>query len=130
MIDGDGATAIEFSSSTEIWATIPEGAGMSELRPSTLPPDRSRSPANYRVHNPALSTIRNIVIGSRRTSVRLEAVFWVALHDIAEQQQRTVHQIVTELASHRLESSLASAIRVYVLVYYQARVATGDREAS
>jgi predicted DNA-binding ribbon-helix-helix protein len=66
-------------------------------------------------------TIRNIVIGSRRTSVRLESAFWAALQDIAQQQQRTVNRIVTEIAGRRREYSLASAIRVYVLEYYQAQ---------
>lgn len=45
-------------------------------------------------------------MGSRRTSVSLEAVFWVVLQEIAKQQQRTVNRIVTEIASRRPEFHL------------------------
>ncbi len=74
-------------------------------------------------------------MGSRRTSVSLEAVFWVVLKDIAKQQQRTVNRIVTEIASRRPESTLASAIRVYVVEQLSRSTGTvelmaRDREAS
>jgi predicted DNA-binding ribbon-helix-helix protein len=63
---------------------------------------------------------RNIVVGGRRTSVRLEPAMWDALREIAAREQRTLHQLVTDIDSHREASSLTAAIRVFIVVYWRA----------
>ena len=64
--------------------------------------------------------IRNVVVGGRRTSVRLEPVIWDALADIAGRLNRTVNALVTEIERDRTASSLTAAIRVYVVDFYRS----------
>jgi len=64
--------------------------------------------------------LRNIVVGSKRTSVRLEPAIWVALNEVARQQRRTLRCLVTEIDNQRQESSLTAAIRVYVVEFYRS----------
>lgn len=79
------------------------------------PPGRPRAePAANR----SSLVIRNVVVGGRRTSVRLEPVMWEALHDIAGRDGRSIHQIVTDIDRDRTASSLTAAIRVYIVDYY------------
>jgi len=66
--------------------------------------------------------MRNIVVAGRRTSVRLEPMMWDALSEIADQEQKTVHQLVTEVDRQRTESSLTAAIRVYIVRFYRSVV--------
>lgn len=63
--------------------------------------------------------IRNVVVGGRRTSVRLEPVIWDALADIAGRLNRTVNGLVTEIERDRTASSLTAAIRVFVVDFYR-----------
>lgn len=64
--------------------------------------------------------IRNIVVGGRRTSVRLEPVMWEALRDIARHREITMHALVTDIDSSRTASSLTAGIRVYIVDFYRA----------
>jgi predicted DNA-binding ribbon-helix-helix protein len=68
---------------------------------------------------------RNVTVGGRRTSVRLEPAMWDALREIAARERRTLHEIITEIDRQREASSLTAAIRVYIVVYWrtQAEVA-------
>jgi len=69
---------------------------------------------------PSSLVIRNIVVGGRRTSVRLEPVMWEALKDIARRQEVTVHDLVTEIDRQREGSSLTAAIRIHIVDFYRA----------
>lgn len=80
-------------------------------------PRRSR---RYHDTAPSSLVIRNIVVGGRRTSVRLEPAMWDALHEIMQRQQVTVHDLVTEIDRERTASSLTAAIRVYIVDFYRA----------
>jgi predicted DNA-binding ribbon-helix-helix protein len=71
--------------------------------------------------------IHNLVVGGHRTSVRLEPVMWDALHDIARRLRVTTHDLVTEIDRERTESSLTSAIRVYIVDFYHTAVSPGGR---
>ena len=61
---------------------------------------------------------RNVVLDNRRTSLRLEPVFWEALGEIAEREGLTVNELCTRIDSTREERSLTAGIRVYVLGYF------------
>src|SRR6266571_7194129 len=74
---------------------------------------------------PSSLVIRNVVVGSHRTSVRLEPVMWDALHDIARRLRVTVHDLVTEIDRKRTASSLTAAIRVYIVDFYRAAALPG-----
>ena len=61
---------------------------------------------------------RNILIAGRRTSVTLEPQVWSILHDIAELQKCNIHELCSFIYERKNpESSLASAIRVFLLSY-------------
>jgi predicted DNA-binding ribbon-helix-helix protein len=68
---------------------------------------------------------RNVRIGGHRTSVRLEPPMWDALREICLREHSSMHEIVTQIAGQRSESSLTAAIRVYLLLYFHA-AATDD----
>ena len=62
---------------------------------------------------------QNVVVAGRRTSVRLEAAMWDALREIGHREGRSVHEVCTEVAAQRRESSLTSGLRSYILNYYR-----------
>jgi predicted DNA-binding ribbon-helix-helix protein len=69
---------------------------------------------------PSSLVIHNVVVGSHRTSVRLEPVMWDALRDIAHRHRVTLHNLVTDIDRERTASSLTAAIRVYIVDFYRA----------
>jgi len=81
---------------------------------------------------------RNIIVGGRRTSMRLAPFFWDALDDIARREALTIHELCT-LIKERLDQqahfrgdavedkvTLTSAVRVLITLYYR-RAATEQR---
>lgn len=70
----------------------------------------------------------NIVINSRRTSVRLEPEMWECLADIAGRERITLNELCARISSKRHQSSLTSAIRVFVLGYYRQLVGPLDAQ--
>jgi predicted DNA-binding ribbon-helix-helix protein len=75
------------------------------------PPARSRDPSSL--------TIRNVVVGGHRTSVRLEPLMWDSLRDIAQRRGMSVNDLVTEIDTNRHTSGLTAAIRVYIVDFYR-----------
>lgn len=71
---------------------------------------------------------RNLRIGRKRTCVRLEQAMWDALEEILERENRTIHELCTEIDRRRHESTLTAAVRVYILGYFMA-AATGPGHA-
>ena len=66
-------------------------------------------------------TKRSLTLKGHRTSVSLEDPFWDAFRKIAEEKDRPINALAAEIDAERgLEIGLASAIRLYVLRYYQA----------
>ena len=66
---------------------------------------------------------RSIVIGGHKSSISLEDEFWAALKEIAKERGRTLNELVTEIDQSRAASNLSSAIRTFVLLYFQAKTA-------
>ena len=62
---------------------------------------------------------RSIVIAGHKTSVSLEDAFWRGLKDIAGDRDITLSDLVAEIDLERRLGNLSSAIRLYVLSYYQ-----------
>jgi len=61
---------------------------------------------------------RNVQIGDRRTSVTLEPQVWRILHDVAEKQNCSIHDLCTFINDRKnADSSLSSAIRVFLMSY-------------
>lgn len=69
---------------------------------------------------------RSLTLHGHRTSVSLEDPFWNAFRDIAIETGKPINVLATEIDKLRgVESGLASAIRVYVLGYYQTKAQDG-----
>ncbi len=62
---------------------------------------------------------RNVTIQDRRTSLRLEPAMWDALHEIAQRESISVHDLCTRVELERQESTLTAGIRVFILGYYR-----------
>ena len=62
---------------------------------------------------------RSIVLEGHKTSVSLEDAFWDALKDIAKWKQKTVTELVSSVNLDRKHPNLSSALRLFVLNYYQ-----------
>lgn len=62
---------------------------------------------------------RNVMVGSHRTSMRLEPEMWDALGEIAQREGITVHQLCSRVSTVRRQSSLTSAIRVVIVEYFR-----------
>lgn len=90
--------------------------------PRRSPRDRDKSLSSL--------VIRNVVVAGRRTSVRLEPVMWEALQDIARRQERTIHDVVTQIDRERTASSLTAAIRIYIVGFYRAAAGGEPRRAA
>jgi predicted DNA-binding ribbon-helix-helix protein len=60
----------------------------------------------------------DVYLPSRKTTVRLEHVFWDCLRDIAASRNVSVRHLTSEIAAER-HANLSSAIRVYVLNFYR-----------
>lgn len=71
----------------------------------------------------------NVWVDGHRTSVRLEAVMWQALHEIADREEMSIHQVIT-VVSHRQHqnASLTATIRAFLVAYYRA-VSRGNTQS-
>ena len=62
---------------------------------------------------------RSIVIDGRKTSIGIEDDYWNSLQEIAHQRNETVSRLVTRIDAERKFANLSSAIRLFVLGFYQ-----------
>jgi predicted DNA-binding ribbon-helix-helix protein len=73
---------------------------------------------------------RSIVIAGHKTSVSLEDAFWKGLKDIAGDRDTTLSDLVAEIDLERRQGNLSSAIRLFVLGYYQANAGATQHQVS
>ena len=64
---------------------------------------------------------RSLTLKGHRTSISLEDAFWQALQTIAEQKSKSVTNLVEEIDKHRGNTGLSTALRLYILKYYQRK---------
>ncbi len=71
---------------------------------------------------PGASTLinRNVTVGGRRTSLRLEPAMWDALEEICRREEMSQHQLCAKIDERRRASSLTAAIRVFIVNYFRA----------
>ncbi|WP_299374757.1 ribbon-helix-helix domain-containing protein [uncultured Tateyamaria sp.] len=63
---------------------------------------------------------RSLTLKGHRTSVSLEAEFWIAFREIAAAKSMPINALASDIDAERdPETGLASAIRVYVLAWYK-----------
>jgi predicted DNA-binding ribbon-helix-helix protein len=83
----------------------------------------SRSvPCNRRMAIKSSIVKRSIYLARHKTSVSIEDGFWKALKEIASRRRMTLSQLIGEIDTHRQRPNLSSAIRLFVLDYYQSQV--------
>ena len=70
---------------------------------------------------------RSIIIGKHKTSVSLEEAFWQGLKDIAASRRVPLRNLVNSIDTERQHGNLSSAIRLFVLDYYQKGTASPNR---
>jgi predicted DNA-binding ribbon-helix-helix protein len=71
---------------------------------------------------------RSIVVGSHKTSISLEDLFWTSLKQIARERAMTVSAIIGVLDASNERGNLSSTIRVFVLKHYQNRAEKPQRD--
>jgi predicted DNA-binding ribbon-helix-helix protein len=72
---------------------------------------------------------RSIVIGSHKTSISLEDIFWTCLKQIAHERATTVSEIIGALDASDKRGNLSSTIRVFVLERYLNSAADPQHDA-
>jgi predicted DNA-binding ribbon-helix-helix protein len=91
--------------------------------------DEHGADASDRGAAPVSAAPRNVWVGARYTTLRLEPIFWEGLADIAASRRQTVNDVITEVEKRRRRGTLTSAVRVRVLRFYrdvvEAREAAG-----
>lgn len=69
----------------------------------------------------------SVTLHGHRTSISLEAPFWVELRAISREKSLPINALVAEIdAARGMDSGLASAIRVYVLEVLKSRLSTSE----
>lgn len=64
---------------------------------------------------------RSLTLAGHRTSVSLEDDFWRAFRHISDETGKPINVLAAEIDASREDIGLASAIRVYVLRWYQGQ---------
>lgn len=64
---------------------------------------------------------RSFSVKGHKTSVSLEAPFWAALKDAAEEDRVTVAAIIADIDGKRAGAGLSSAVRVWLLARYRSK---------
>ncbi len=71
---------------------------------------------------------RNVRIGQRRTSLRLDPASWDALEEICQREGMTRHELCTRIDGLDIASSFTASVRVFILTYFRS-AATGKGHA-
>ena len=71
----------------------------------------------------------SIRVVGRKTGVSLEPQFWAALKEIATERGLSVSALVTGVNADRGNANLSSAIRVFVLRYYEDQISALNQQA-
>jgi predicted DNA-binding ribbon-helix-helix protein len=69
----------------------------------------------------------SILINGHKTSISLEDDFWNSLKEIAKERGGTLSQLIAKIDAERKFANLSSAIRLFVLQYYQDQCTSRER---
>jgi|SRR5215475_10583581 len=75
-------------------------------------------------HSPVIK--RSIMLAGNKTSISLENQFWDALHEIARRENSAVCALIEQIDTDRTSHNLSSAVRLYVLNYFQSAHRSAD----
>jgi predicted DNA-binding ribbon-helix-helix protein len=71
---------------------------------------------------------RSVVLDGHKTSISLEEAFWKGLKDIAERQHQSLSEMIGGIDAVREQGNLSSAVRLFVLDYYQGLASEEHRQ--
>lgn len=63
---------------------------------------------------------RNVVVGGRRTSIRMEPLQWESLAEICRREGRATNDVVGLIDQKRGDSALTAALRIFILSYFRS----------
>ena len=86
----------------------------------TISSQRGEAPARPAGRGVTTLVIRNITIGGRRTTMRLEPAMWDALEEICQRENLPRHELCGKIDNFRQASSLTTAVRVFIATYFRA----------
>lgn len=70
---------------------------------------------------------RNVYVGKRRTSIRLEAAMWDALQDIARRENIPVSHVCSCVEDACKGAGFTSSLRVFIMSYYRELALLGEQ---
>ena len=70
---------------------------------------------------------RSLTIAGRKTSLRLEPLFWTCLRGIVEERQCTVSELIAQIEEANHRTNLSSAIRVFIVEYFRKKPLATNR---
>lgn len=77
---------------------------------------------------------RNVTVGNKRTSMRLEPQMWNAIEEIAAREGVTINNLCTQIDKKRTDLAvtvgLTSATRVFIIAYFRRLVWQYERRPS
>jgi predicted DNA-binding ribbon-helix-helix protein len=73
---------------------------------------------------------RNVTIGARRTSLRLEREIWEALEDICQREKVSLNEMCCTIDQYRHNSNRTSAIRAFIVTYFRALATSVENGSS
>ena len=83
--------------------------------------EQDEGPANGQALRSTSTLVnRNVFVGARRTSLRLEPAMWDALTEICRREDLTLHQLCALIDERRRASSLTAAIRVFIVNFFRS----------
>ena len=60
---------------------------------------------------------RTVAIDGRRTTLKLDQVFWETLGEISESEGLTIHELISLVDHRRHNESRTSAVRAFIVTY-------------
>lgn len=62
---------------------------------------------------------KNVNVGNRRTSIRLEEEMWTAVNELCQREGMTIHELCSLIDRYRNSSSLTAGLRVFLVKYFR-----------
>lgn len=78
----------------------------------------------FETESKSVRSVQNVLVNGKRTSFRLEKIFWQGLRICATERGISVDDLVSEIVndSHGHGSSMSSAVRVHVVTHFRDKV--------
>lgn len=72
---------------------------------------------------------RNVIVAGRRTSIRMEQIYWQELQNAVEREGWPMNEIVSMVDLRRGSTNLTAALRVFIICYMQGGPSSRSEDA-